>query len=204
MKINRLEAHDRLLHFKKTQAEIIFAGAEECLKKNSLSLAYQQRSPYVYVYAHARTIDADEKISIFNDDLQKSLLDPFYTRKYQSLAQAPEKRLIWMPRLAKPKFEPNSFLFRAISHSDNLEMCWMLPAQEFWGQYTEGNVTESIEARWSIYQYNHKKKEMEMPHPDDLSDERSKAILLDIAREIEQEVSIKKLYFIKDKEVYTP
>lgn len=34
MKIQRLEAHDRLLHFKKDQEANIFSGAEDCLKRN--------------------------------------------------------------------------------------------------------------------------------------------------------------------------
>jgi len=46
MKINRLEAHDRLIHFKKDQEANIFQGLDDCLKKNPLSLALQARSIY--------------------------------------------------------------------------------------------------------------------------------------------------------------
>ena len=35
MKINRLEAHDRLQYLIKDQSEVVQQGAEDCLKKNA-------------------------------------------------------------------------------------------------------------------------------------------------------------------------
>ena len=98
MKVDRLETHDRLLHFKKDQALNIAQGAEDCLKRNPLSLAIQSRSPYVYLFAHPRTAD-----------------DGF------------TKRMLWQPRLTRPKAQTNSYLFRAQSNSDVIEVCWLLP-----------------------------------------------------------------------------
>lgn len=165
MKINRLETHDRLLHFKKDQSQVIAQGAEDCLKTNPLSLAYQSRSPYVYLFAHPRT--ADDGIN---------------------------KRLLWQPRLTKPKAQTNSYLFRAKSYSDLVELCWFLPPMELWGQYKKGNITENDDVRWSIYQYLNNRKFLEKPFEDDLSDEKAKMILLDIAKEMDEEKRIKKLY----------
>ena len=74
MKINRLETHDRLQHFVKDQSINIFQGADECLKKNTLSLALQEKSSYVYLFAHPRT--ADDGVT---------------------------KIMYWQPRLTKPE-----------------------------------------------------------------------------------------------------
>ncbi len=165
MKINRLETHDRLEHLIRDQSSSIQQGAEDCLKKNPLSLAYQRRSPYIYIFAHPRT--ADDGVN---------------------------KRMLWQPRLRKPKAETNSYLFRAISNSDNIEVCWMIPPKETWTQYKKGNVTESEWVRWSIHQYVNNKKDLEKDLPGDFSQERTDAILLDIAREMEEEIRVKKIY----------
>src|ERR1700751_4609356 len=116
MKVNVFEAHDRLLHFKKDQEINIFQGAEDCLKKNPDSLAIQEKSPYVYLFAHPRT-DED----------------------------GVTKRMIWQARLSIPKAQTNSYLFRAISKSDIIQIVWLLPPREMWSQYTQGKVTESNE-----------------------------------------------------------
>lgn len=165
MKIHRLETHDRLEHLKKDQSASIQQGAEDCLKRNPLSLAYQQRSPYVYLFAHPRT----------NED-------------------GVTKTMFWQPRLTKPQAQSNSYLLRAISNTDLIEVCWLLPAPETWGQHKKGNVTESDIVQWSIQQYLHNKEELEKPDPEDFTDERDKLILLDIAKEMEEEIRIKKLY----------
>lgn len=171
MKLNRLETHDRLEHLKKDQSASLVKGCEDCLKKNSLSLAYQERSPYIYIYAHPRTHD-----------------------------DGVTKVMYWEPRLSKPNAETNSYLFRARSKTDQIEIMWMIPAQEQWNQYTKGNVTESGIVRWSIAQYRTNKLELEKPDKDDLPDEKCKQILLDIAREMDQDRQMRKLYTKKDDE----
>lgn len=165
MKLNRLDTHDRLLHFKKDQALNIAQGAEDCLKKNKLSLAIQARSPYVYIFAHPRTAD-----------------DGF------------NKRMIWQPRLTKPKAQTNSYLFRAMSHTDNLEICWLLPPRETLKQYEKGQVCENELVIWSYNQFDTKRKELQASHQDDLNDDKCKMIMIDIAREMDQQTRINKLY----------
>ena len=167
MKINRLETHDRLLHLKQDQSLNLSQGAEDCLKKNRLSLGLQQYSPYVYLFAHPRT--ADDGIT---------------------------KRMIWQPRLTKPKFQENSYLFRAISHTDKMEICWLLPPRATWNQYKKGNVTEHEFVRWSIEQYKNPdlKKQMEAPFADDLADHLIKEIYTKVAVEIDQEERMDKMY----------
>lgn len=148
MKVNILETYDRLLHLKKDQEANIFQGAEDCLKKNPDSLFFQSRSPYIYIFAHPRTADDGVK-----------------------------KRMLWQPRLWKPKAQTNSYLFRAISHTDLIQVCWLLPPEEMWNQYILGNVTENKDVLYYIDQYMNHRKKLEADEPDDLSDEKGKPIM---------------------------
>lgn len=151
MKLNVFEAHDRLLHFKKDQEANIFQGAEDCLKKNEDSLFYQDRSPYIYIFAHPRT--ADDGVN---------------------------KRMLWQPRLEKPEAQVNSYLFRATSHSDIIETIWLIPPQELWPQYAVGKVTENEIALWSIDQFVNNKAGLERKDPQDLPEEKCKQILREL------------------------
>lgn len=149
-----METHDRYEHFIKDQSQKIWEGAEDCLKKNPYSLKFQEKSHYIYIFAHPRTDD-----------------------------DGTSKKLYWQPRLVKPKAQTNSYLFRATSNTDNLEICWLLPPRELWPQYTKGNVCESNWVSWSIEQFNHNRADMEKPFPDDLTDEQALRIFKGILRE---------------------
>jgi hypothetical protein len=157
VKIDRLETHDRLLHFKKDQAINIAQGAEDCLKRNSLSLALQERSPYVYLFAHPRT--ADDGVT---------------------------KIMWWQPRLTKPSAQTNSYLFRAVSKSDIMEVIWLLPPEELWGQYKKGNVTEDELITYSINQFRFNRKELEAAFKDDLPDEAARNIYREVIFSLRQ------------------
>ena len=170
MKLNFLETHDRLLHFKKDQALNLSQGAEDCLKKNELSKRLQQYSPYIYLFAHPRT--ADDGVN---------------------------KRMIWQPRLSRPKSQTNSYLFRAKSNTDLLEICWLLPPREMWPQYQKGKIAESEYIIWSINHFLYNREKLDTPFQDDLPDEKCKDIYIKVASEIDQEVMIEKLYNIKQE-----
>jgi len=161
MKINRLETHDRLEHFIEDQSNTVWQGADDCLKKNPYSLKLQEKSPYIYIFAHPRT--ADDGIN---------------------------KRMLWQPRLTKPVPQTNSYLFRAISHTDTIEICWLLPPKEMWSQYEEGKVCESNWALWSIDQFKNNRKELEKPFPDDWSDSQARNIIIDVLRESTRETLV--------------
>lgn len=152
MKVNRLEAHDRLLHFKEEQAINIFVGAEDCLKRNSLSLALQARSPYIYLFAHPRT--ADDGVT---------------------------KVMYWQPRLTKPEAQENSYLFRAESFTDLLECIWFLPPREVWKQFEKGKMLNSEHIGISIENFKKCRKELERPHKDDLDDDKVREIYREIS-----------------------
>jgi hypothetical protein len=147
MKLNRLETHDRLQHFKEDQAQTIFQGVDDCLKKNEDSLALQERSRYIYIFAHPRT--ADDGVT---------------------------KRMLWQPRLTKPKAQTNSYLFRAQSKTDIVMICWLIPPRELWKQYQKGNITDEPTILWSINQFCHHREQLEASEKDDLSNERIKQI----------------------------
>ncbi len=164
MKINRLETHDRLKHFISDQSQNIFKGAEDCLKQNPLSLALQEKSPYIYIFAHSRTAD-----------------------------DGTSKKMFWQPRLSRPLPQTNSYLFRALSNSDNIEVCWIIPPHEMWSQYEKGKVTESNWALWSINQFKKHKKDLEQPHPDDMGEERQKKILNSVIEDHKTQLFNKKI-----------
>lgn len=158
MKLNRLETHDRLEHLKADQSLNITQGANDCLFKNSLSLALQDHSPYIYIFAHPRTLD-----------------------------DGVTKKMYWQPRLTKPEAQSNSYLFRAKSKTDVMEVCWLLPPQEMWGQYTKGNVTEHEIVVWSINQILTNKAGLEKRDPEDLDDGIMDAIYRRVTTDLRQE-----------------
>lgn len=151
MKITTLDAYARKEHLLKKQSDQVSQGAEDCLKKNEDCLFFQDRSPYVYLFAHPRTDD-----------------------------EGRNKRMLWQPRLIKPEAQTNSYLFRAKSKTDNIEICWMIPDQTLWGQHQEGNVTESEIVQWSIDQYLNNKSGLEKPFDDDISEDRAKMIMREL------------------------
>ena len=157
MKLNRLETHDRLEHFHEHQEANIFQGANDCLNRNPDSLGLQEKSPYIYIFAHPRT--ADDGVN---------------------------KRLLWQPRLTRPKSQTNSYLFRAISKTDILEICWLIPPRELWQQFKTGNVTEEPTVLWSINQFQHNRKALDVAHPEDLSDEKVRTIWMDFLKSREK------------------
>ena len=162
MKLNRLETHDRYEHFIKDQAINISQGCEDCLKKNPLSLKLQEKSPYIYIFAHPRTAD-----------------DGF------------TKRMLWQPRLTRPRSQTNSYLFRAQSKSDLIEVCWILPPREMWSQYKEGNVTHSDIVLWSIDQFTNNREKLDQPISEDLSEETAKNIYRKVVEETENDLKLK-------------
>lgn len=165
MKLDILESHDRLQQLMERQADVVSKGCEECLKRNPLSLALQSHSPYIYIWAHPRT--ADDGVT---------------------------KRMLWQPRLGKPKAQTNSYLFRATSNTDILEICWMIPPREMWVNYQKGKVTENETVNWSIAMFQYNREELERACEDDLSDERIKMIYMIVAADMERDRRMKSMY----------
>jgi hypothetical protein len=163
MKLNRLETHDRYKHFTGQDFDI---GA--CCQ-NLIDQRPFGQHPF-YIFTHARTIDLDERIAIFNLDLQRSLTDPTYIRLYHRLENVPEKKVIWQPRLTRPTPQTNSYLFKAYPGSDVVKVIWMIPDRAMWSQYEKGKVTANETIMQSINDFENNRELLARKEPDDLQD----------------------------------
>jgi hypothetical protein len=80
------------------------------------------------------------------------------------------KRLIWQPRLTKPKAQTNSMLFKAYPGTDLIKVIWILPAREMWAQYEKNKVTASKIVCDSIRLFENNRSLLEAREEDDLHD----------------------------------
>jgi hypothetical protein len=174
MKVNILDAHDRNKHYNK-QAESISKACQEVIDRREFG-----DHPF-YIFAHARTVGMDEKLAIFQDDLAQFISNPNYLRKYNTLADVPEKRLIWIAKLLKPKAESNSMLFKAYPGTDLIKIIWMIPARELWEQFEKGKLTENESIYNDICMYINNREKLEEPEDDDPTDEEANAIYKELS-----------------------
>lgn len=152
MKLDRLETHDRFVHFTKQQFDI-----GECCQDVINNRPTEFGNHPFYIFAHTRTDDDGVK-----------------------------QRLIWQPRLTKPKPQTNSMLFKAYPPGDTIKVIWIIPKRELWGQYNKGLICENKTISDSIYDFQHNKKKLEHPESDDLDDNAANAIYQEIARHAKQ------------------
>jgi len=174
--ISKNEAHDRLLQFRKQQ-DLISQGCQDCINN-----APDQFTMPFYIYAHARTIDLDERMSIYTEDFKNTMLNVNYRPKYKSIEDVPSKRLIWMPRLTKPRPDSNSMLFKAYPGTDNVKIIWIIPAVELWGNYSKGKLTEESIIQESIRRFQNEPEKLAQKEEDDLPEERIREIYDDIRK----------------------
>lgn len=146
MKIDVLDAHDRVEHLKKQS----FSIADCC--QDLINQRPFGDVPF-YIFAHARTDD-----------------------------DGVTKRLIWQPRLTKPKAQTNSMLFKVCPGTENVKVIWMIPPREYWDSFEKGKVTESEIVRESIENFQNNRELLEKPEDDDLSDDKIDAIYREISR----------------------
>lgn len=184
MKINKLEAHDRLLSFK-DQADYISKGCQDCINNRPEEF---ESYPF-YIFAHKREVGIDERVSLFNQDIHNSFLDPFYVRQYQRIDDVPTHRLLWQPRLTKPKAQSNSMLFRYFPTTDTIEILWMIPQEELWEQYDKGLMTGNEIIYESIQDFKQNPRKLEVREEDDLPEDKVRAIY----KQIENRKSFKLL-----------
>jgi hypothetical protein len=161
IKIDRLEAHDRLQYFKKQNFSI-----EECCQ-DLINQRPFGNYPF-YIFSHARTDD-----------------------------DGVTKRLIWDPRLTKPRAQTNSMLFKAYPGTDLIKTIWIIPARELWGQYKKGLLTANETICQSIWDFQHNRHLLEVKENDDLSDEVIHSIYVSISQEAKRKKMMTKLYLGK-------
>lgn len=148
MKLDLFDTHDLFLEFKKN-TDLIYEGCMECLKNVPESINF----PF-YVYAHSRQIGIDEKMAIIEDPTI-----PFSQKKA-------DERLIWMPRVTKPRASPNSYLFLIVKRPDLVKICWFLPKEELWPMYDKGKMTYNEEILTSIQNYKYARNQLNEPDKD--------------------------------------
>lgn len=108
-----------------------------------------------YIFAHARTDDENPGL----------------------------KRLIWQPRLTKPKAQTNSMLFKAFPGTDIIKVIWMIPARELWGQFTLGKMMQNKTVCDSIHNFTHNRGKLEAPDNEDLTEDQVASIYQSIANQ---------------------
>lgn len=91
------------------------------------------------------------------------------------------KRLIWQPRLTKPKAQTNSMLFKAYPGTDLIKVIWMIPTRELWGQYGKGLITENKTVSESIHDFQFNRNKLEQKEDDDISDEQVDLIYKEVS-----------------------
>jgi hypothetical protein len=92
------------------------------------------------------------------------------------------KRLLWQPRLTKPKSQSNSMLFKAYPGTDIIKVIWMIPSVELWEQYKKENVTGNETVSQSIYDYVNNREKLDQREEDDLSDHQVDIIYRQISK----------------------
>ena len=98
------------------------------------------------------------------------MLDPTYKRKFNRIEDVPSVRIIWQPRLTKPKAEENSMLFKAYPPGDTLRVIWMIPDRELFQSSTKNKMMENKTVQESIYNFKFHKDKLEAKEDDDLPD----------------------------------
>lgn len=175
MKIHRLDAHDRYTFIQKEDQDIGKTCQEMINQRPFGDHAF-------YIFVHKREIGLDERISKYEKDFKKTFTDAKYVQKYQTLEDVMTHRIIWQPRLTKPKAQTNSWLFKVKPGSDNVRVIWMIPQEELWDQYSKDKMTGNQIVSESIYDYKNNRGKLEAKEDDDLSDEAINAIYSELSR----------------------
>lgn len=93
------------------------------------------------------------------------------------------KRMIWQPRLTKPKAQTNSMLFKGYPGSENIKIIWIIPDRHLWPEFQMGKMMQNTTILESIHDFQHNRPKMEEKEKDDLDDIQIGKIYKDIARE---------------------
>jgi hypothetical protein len=162
-KLNTLETHDRLKFFTRQNFDISIT----C--QNIIDSDPFDGNPF-YIFAHKRSIELDEKY------------DLWASGQFANLADLPSGRIIWQPRLTRPRPQENSMLFKAYPRTDLVKVIWMIPDRSLWDCYEKGKLTENEMIATSIYDFQHNREKLAMKEEDDLPDDVIDRIYEQISR----------------------
>ena len=130
--------------------------------------------------------DADDRLKEFNKinrlGVQENIemlirSDPFLGNKFYIFAHARkddngvDTRIIWQPRLTKPKAQTNSMLFKVDpKQPEEVIILWILPPREQWPLFEKGKLCENQTVIDSIHLFEKERGRLEAADPDDLDD----------------------------------
>lgn len=138
-------------------------------------------------------------LDCINNRPEEFLNHPFYIFAHVRTADdGHTKRLIWEPRLTKPKAQSNSMLFKAYPPSDRIKIIWMIPAREMWNSYGRGLMLQDDITSKSIQAFQFDRKSLECKEEDDLSEEMIKQIFLEIGINANNRKKMKEMYTKQD------
>lgn len=106
------------------------------------------------------------------------------------------KRMIWQPRLTKPKAQTNSMLFKGHPGTDVIQVVWIIPPREVWEQFEVGKITHNKTVLDSIiaFQDLDKRKQLEAPDDDDPKDAEVNAIYAALSNEAKNRKMMRRLW----------
>jgi hypothetical protein len=156
--IDRLETHDRLIDFKKKNQDSIEERINKMIVENPFD-----GLPF-YIFAHKRTLTDAERLLHFQ------------THQY-TIQNIPSHKIVWQPRLQKPKAQTNSMLFKVDpSFPDQVKVIWILPDRDQWDASRKGTMFQDPTVVESIEAFDNDRQSLERPEPDDPTDEKARAI----------------------------
>lgn len=116
--------------------------------------------------------------------------DPFDGNKFYVFTHARRDddgistRLIWQPRLTKPKMQTNSMLFKVNpKHPEEVTVIWIIPPREQWHLFEKGKLCENQTVIDSVYLFENERAKLEAKEPDDLDDATINKIYAQIRQE---------------------
>lgn len=153
-------------------------------------------------------LDAHDRFQIFSkqkfdiSECCQNLIDqrPFGNYPFYIFAHArteddgSSKRLIWQPRLTKPRSQTNSMLFKAYPGTDKIKVIWMIPDRALWKQYRKGNLTENKTISDSIHDFQFNRDKLDASEDDDLSDDQIALIYTNMAADMSNKKLMDRIY----------
>lgn len=93
------------------------------------------------------------------------------------------KRLIWQPRLTRPKAQTNSMLFKAYPGKDIVKIIWMIPDRSLWKNYKKEQMIEENLIANSIHDFQFNREKLDTLEDDDLNDAQIHQIYCEISKQ---------------------
>lgn len=137
MKINPLDAHDRLLAFQKYQTEV-GKFIQQMIEKRP----WGSRHFYIFII-HKRSLGLDERQALVMEGI------------YNKIQDTPEAFMIMSCRVTKPQADPNTTLIRVRpgDKNDSVKLLWSIPQVELWDQFEKGKLFENEEILAQIHTF---------------------------------------------------